>query len=738
MSKLVEVTNNLLESASIVSNTYNDYISREAKLSTQNKQIQMQADINSQLAAIKQSSDYEHWQDNINTFFEKIKDEMSNPQSKYYCKNNMQGEMFTQILEENRLGVTEKVNQMVMQREMERDVVNVQNSKVQLAQMYSGQDYIDKANELDKGLYEAGRISLEQYESQIDLNVKHGYENVRTKTFDDSLNDAFKQNKSFEEFWTDIENNMPELRATDASGLEKAYDEETLNNNVKKACKQKYNAALADMQQKNADALSEIVQSMRQANTAQGKLAQARRGQMAMNNMKGLQLSEADRLKYSAYFEMQLDSGNGRGSGSGSKAPNSSYENLVKAAPDEALQMLVNNDDLIPYDAAKIISDRLLNNWFGKNYKENYDKDYGERIEAYDSLYEYRTSKETLTDAMLNKLVKKYPTAADYLKNNCSKLITDIQKNPKEYGTASVGELADFMCDWIMGAGGNATDEDFVKALKQHVNDCYIERIKYVELDKKGNVAARFNANKASDIAKAAILASSKDFVFTDTKGNERWAEGKKEALEAPGGVVNVLQNAVVGTLGIPESEYGEIGFYYKPDEKSNDLKSTPIITYKDKAYEVIADDDGKGFKIRDINSGEELEGKTGGKLKQVMREGQKEEAKHAVLEAHRTTSKLRKEREAETNKAITESKTMPKAMKATGQFEQEEWDTIPSLEDRQYKLNVTINKIENDAKKVKNNKISEDEFKKKYNISYSDWAESLATDYRYNLILKS
>ena len=104
---------------------------------------------------------------------------------------------------------------------------------------------------------------------------------------------------------------------------------------------------------------------------------------------------------------------------------------------------------------------------------------------------------------MLNKLVEKYPTAANYLKNNCTKLITDIQKNPKQYGEASVGELADFMRDWVMSAPANATDDDFVEALKTHVNDCYIERCKYIELKDNGKLRDTFNAKKPADIAKA-------------------------------------------------------------------------------------------------------------------------------------------------------------------------------------------------------------------------------------------
>jgi hypothetical protein len=568
------------------------------------------------------------------------------------------------------------------------------------------------------------------------------YENMYLNTFNDSLSDALTQNKSFESFWTDIENNMPVLKATDTDGLEKVFDKKSMNEAIKKTCQQNYNAKLSDMQQNNANALSQIVQEMRQKNSAEEKVSVARRGQMAMNRMQGLKLSETDRLQYSAIFELALGGGSlkgsGSGSGSGSKKPDKTFANFCKAQPGEALQMVIDNDSLCPYDAAQIVSDTMVKEWFTGNFKENYDLDSQGRLEDYKNIYEHSTSAQTVTDAMLDKLIEKYPTAANYLKNNCSKLISDIQKNPKEYGEASAGELADFMRDWILSAPAKATDDDFVNALKGYVNNCYIERCKYIELKDNGKLRDTFNAKKPADIAKAAQLASEKDFVFTDQYGNERWAKGKKEALEAPGGVVNVLQNAVVGTLGIPESEYKDLGFYYQRDESGHDMTNKPIITYKDKAYEVIANDDGKGFKIKDIDTDKRIEGKAGGKLQQVMRKGEKAEAAQDVKDASVNVATIKKDREQAINKAITESTSIPKAMKAVGTIEKEEWENVKTVENRTTYLNITERKINNDASKVEKDKMSAAEFKNKYGIDYNEWIKTGERSAHYELILKS
>ena len=724
----------LFNSANTFSSVLSDYTSKEAKLSTQNKQIQMQADIYAKLNDIRQRADFNNWQTEVNTFFEQIKSDMSNPESKYYCRNNKQAEMFNELLSENQLSVSEKVNQMVIQRQMEKDIVDTQNSKTLLSQMYAGQDYIDRANELDKGLYESGRISLEQYENQKDLNFKRGYQDMRTKTFDASLDDALAQGKSFEAFYADIEKAMPEMKATDASGIEKAFDKTALDQAIKKTCQQNYNARLSDIQQKNANALSSIVQSMRQQNTTEGKVSQARRGQIAMNSMNGLKLSENDRLQYSALFELALGGDNlkGSGSGSGSSKPTDAYENLIKAAPDTALQMVLDGDVSNAYDAVGALSYTLTEEWYTKDFKENYNKGTAERQEDFNMLYKGRVSSDSLTEAVLKKVIEKYPTAQNYANNNFKNLIADMKKNPKEYGDATVGELADFMMDTLMGADKNLTDEEFTEQFKKHVNDCYVEKCKYIELDKKGNLEKKFNANKASDVAKAAKLAQEKDYVYT-YNGQERWATGKKEALEAEGGIIDTLKNAVAGTLDIPDAERGKIGYYYKPDAEHNDLTSTPIITYNNKAYEVIPDDNDKGFSLRDYRTGEIIEGKIGKDTAKALRAEAKAEAKNITSEASRNVAGIKKGREEELEKTITDSTVTPRAMKAGGGIDEDHWENYTDIESRTGDLRITARKMDNDAKKL-----DDKEFKAKYGIDKDVWNQDKVESRRFNLILKS
>ena len=62
----------LFNSANTFSSVLSDYTSKEAKLSTQNKEIQMQADIYAKLNDIRQRADFNNWQTEVNTFFELV------------------------------------------------------------------------------------------------------------------------------------------------------------------------------------------------------------------------------------------------------------------------------------------------------------------------------------------------------------------------------------------------------------------------------------------------------------------------------------------------------------------------------------------------------------------------------------------------------------------------------------------------------------------------------------------
>ena len=737
MANLGEVVSGIFSSANTVSNVVNDYTTNQARISTNNKEIQLQYDINKKMRDIQRSSNFENWQQDMTGFFEEIKNGMSNENSPYYCKNNLQAQMFSEILDKNQLGISEKVNQMVFAAETEKDILDTENSMAMIAELYSGQECVDKQNAAWKTLYDGGKITRTQLEAQYQKNYLTQYGNMRTQAAESLKEDALKQNMSAEKFWETIKSQMPELKLRDAEGMEIYTDMSNNDEKLKKECMSIYNAYQQDIWQQTENKFANIWDNIQDQTSVQGRNRLKREARLMLDSYKNTGYMSSDqKIKWTNWLKLEEDLDNARSSGSGSGGSSKvteTFENYLKARSGEALEMLLKDKSLSPNDVATATSRAALQEWMTVPYKENVDKDYDERIKTYDDLYEHRASVPTILDAMLPEIKKKFPEAASYLEDNMKKLIADTQKDPKAYGEEAVSELASWITDWMFSAKGDYTDKDFIRDFNQHKNDCYISKIKYFELNKHGNLQDTYNANKASDIASAAKLAGERDFVHTDRFGREKWVEGKKEALEAKGGIVNVLQNAVVGTLGIPESEYNKIGFYYQPDESGHDMSSKPIITYGDKAYEVIANEDGKGFTVKDVNTGEVMEGKTGGKLKKVMRANQKQEAKEEVKQSSRELAQLKKDRENAVKKAIRESVTTPKAMKAAGGIDEDHWENYKDEESRIGDLRIAARKMDNDA-----NKLSAEKFKEKYGISLEDWTADKVESRRWELILKS
>lgn len=305
MAKMTDLVYSMFDAASTVASGVDKYTQKQAELSTRTKSYQLKADIDGELARIRQSSTSDKWNEEINGFFENLKSQMSNPESPYYCKNNLQAEQFNALLGQSQVDVSNHVNNMVMQRQREERIVAAQNSKAQIAQDYSGQEYIDRCNDIDRLLFEGGDITPLEYQQQKDINFSTGYRKMHTDVFDASFTTALQQGKSKEAYWEDIKNAVPQLKASDIKGLEKVVDTKSMDEDLKKQAYQYYSARLSDVQQSNANTLSEIYQKMQQQQSTEAKMNVILEGQRAMRGMLGLQLSENDRVRYANYFKLE-------------------------------------------------------------------------------------------------------------------------------------------------------------------------------------------------------------------------------------------------------------------------------------------------------------------------------------------------------------------------------------------------------------------------------------------------
>ena len=731
MGNILNVTNAILGATDTATSIYSDYLKREASLVTTQKKFQLQSDINAKLMEISSNGKWDTWNKEIQDFFEKTKGEMSNKDSAYYCENNLQAEMFDNILNDSLVNVSNRVALMAMQRQNEQHLVNNNKAKMNLINSgVVGLDFYYQAQELDKAAEAAGLYTPEEMESARKSNAITAINGEIDKLYKNSVADAIRNDKTPDAFWQDIKSNL-NFRGdiTDGIDLESVYSKK------ENAIKQQYNAQIVEIQQKNAKELAMLFQDVKSAESPTEKENAKRRGRDAMARIPKNGLSEEARLSFAVHFAPDFGK-DGSGSGSGSGNSNSGkLEDLIKAFPFTAIQQIRNGEFQNFEDAAIIFSSTLKKRFFDESFTESKNMNEQQKTDLWKMQYEGQASKEALENAVLQQISSLYPEVGALINENFKALRNDVKNNPGKYGKAETEDLCDFMTDIVLGATKYTSEKDLLEQFKKHVNDWYISRIKYVELDKKGNLKKTFNANSEKGIADAARFANEHDFVYT--RNGEQWAPGKKEALEAAGGVNDVLMSAVKSTLGVPADE--RLAVKYKLDETHNDMTSTPIFSYKGNDYEVIPNENGKSFSVKNLTTGEVIAGKLVDKNKlKAERDAGKAEAGEKVNAAHQKTVDIRQKRADETNSAIMESKTAPKAMQNAGAVKNEEWENSKDFTARQVYLGDTVTVIDKDAKLVKANKMSEADFMQKYGISYADWIKNKETTYRFNLILNS
>ena len=226
MARFTEAMFSVLDTTNAVTNVYNNYLENDAKRSTQNKQIQLKDDINKQMMEIQRSSTSDEWQQKMTEYFQSVKSQMSNKNSPYYCKNNLQADMFNSILDEAQVTVSNEVNQLVFKADREKAIVDYRNSLALLAQNETGQSYIDKANALAKSLFDNGFITRDQYQQQLDTHFDTAYINTATAAFDGTIEEGIKRGDSKETLIKMALDNVTNLMGIDTDGLPKTFDKE--------------------------------------------------------------------------------------------------------------------------------------------------------------------------------------------------------------------------------------------------------------------------------------------------------------------------------------------------------------------------------------------------------------------------------------------------------------------------------------------------------------------------------
>ena len=306
MSNAADATMAFLNSLNAVTNSARDYNQNEAKRSTQNKQIQLKKDIQNKMMEIQRSSSSDEWQTKIDGYFQSVKSSMSDKNSPYYCKNNLQAEMFDSILQEAQVSVSGEVQQLVFKADRNHALVEYQNSLETLAQTETPENYLRLANEGARNLRECGYIDEDQLQQQYNNNFDRCYINTATKLFDNTVEEAIKRGDSEQTVIDMVFKKMPELIASDSAGLPKMRDTTQLKETLTKTMRQDYKAKQQDIWDQTEKKCAQIYDSIMDQTTAEGRNLKRMDGRMLLDSVKNTGLISADQLtKWTARFALE-------------------------------------------------------------------------------------------------------------------------------------------------------------------------------------------------------------------------------------------------------------------------------------------------------------------------------------------------------------------------------------------------------------------------------------------------
>ena len=740
MGALGNFANTVLDSINGVTNVIDDYTTKEAKRSTQNKQIQLKKDVNAKMMEIQRSSSSDEWQTKIDNYFQSVKGSMSDKNSAYYCKNNLQAEMFDSILSEAQVNVTNEVQQLVFKADRTHALVEYQNTLETLAQTETPENQLRLGNEAARNLFDCGYINEDDLQQQYDNNFNRAYINTATKLFDDTVEEAIKRGDSEQTVIDMVFKNMPELIATNTTGLPKMRDTTQLKETLTKTMKQDYKAKQQDIWDKTEKQCAQIYDTIMDQTTAEGRNLQKRAGRVFLDSVKNTGLISADQLtKWTARFALE-DYLDPAGTTTKSQAVNA----LSKMKPEDQM-------------------DFFIGQW--KKGSKGEEGGIAGLYNAYDIFKEsvLKQAQAINPDATWTDIERECPVVMQFyerakkeFKNipGMSDVIDNAEKMLEVIGVdeTNLGRSMDIVYDMLFEADVSDMDgptiEKYVKRVAiafNSLNGNALEKQKNYEWlkDEPGienitNFKLGVTGNEKNLAQALYTLENNPDIVYKDKNQKVQEAYGmdiKRGLINIEAEEKNEIARYIKATegrdinTGAISSDWEEDGAY--------DVKATRVYTVGNQQYR-LSSPDGKSLVMETKKAGEDANS-----WKQTQKTKEIENANSLG------NARGKKQNETESNNKIMASTSMPKAMQASGKFTDDDtrydWVNTNNLEDRQYMLRVTANRISSDAGKVytgkgkrKKDSITEAEFKQKYGISYNEWMATSDPITRWNLILNS
>ncbi|MBO7732310.1 MAG: hypothetical protein J6S67_07150 [Methanobrevibacter sp.] len=728
-NEILNFTNTLLDSANTISSVVNDYNTKQAQLSTDLKTSQLQLEINAELARIQQSTNFEDWNKEINNFFEQKKNAMSDKNSNYYCQNNLQAKMFSSILDQKLISVTDHVNNLVIQEQREKNKIDVNKGIINNKNLgLVGQDLYDANKALLDKAQAVRTYSQAEYEQLNDAIFYDSYSSMYYNMFRDTAEEAIKRGDSLDKIWDWMQSNSTAMMKVDKDQMPAGFDKEALDNKIKNELQRDYNAKQQDIWNQTEANFANYYDNMLDQRTAEGRNKVAQQARYYIDSVKGTGLASPDQItKWTSRFVLEdyLDPAG----------------TTTKSQAMAALSKLPAQSQI----------DFYIGQW--KKGSKGEEGGIAGLYNAY-NLFKDSVLKQAQAikpDATWTDVEEACPVVMKFFeqaKTQFSNIpgMSDVIDNAKEMlevigiKSEALGSAMDIVNDMLFEVDvsdmDGSTKEKYVKRVAVAFNSLYgneLEKKKNYEWlkDEPGmeaitNFKIGVTGNEKNLAQALYTLQNNPDLVYKDKTQKVQEAYGtdiKRGLINIEAEEKNEIARYIKATegrsinTGAISSDWEEDGAY--------DVKATRVYTIDNQQYR-LSSPDGKSLVIETKKAGDNKDAwKPTQSTKQVEKQNSAGEAKD------------RKTLEKESDNKIMASTQMPKAMQAAGKFTDDDprydWANTNNIEDRQYMLRVTANRISSDASSM-----SEAEFKNKYGFTIQEWKKSSDERKRWDLIINS
>lgn len=581
----------------------------------------------------------EQWDDRLNQFLAATRDKTqgANPYTQRQIEKMLTGYEAT-LRNDLRAKASAKMN--------EHAVLTMQDTADINRRTLSGQERINANGALYRQAYVNGTIDETNYRrlmlAETEQTVSDYYTDRVTELTDAALKDGLKS-------WESIE---AEIRADKQSFTNLAgdqVDQDKFRDNALKNGEKLYYARLGELQDKNANTLSEAYVRIVRMESAAQQYTAARSVLKDMDlTMGGNRLDRTVRDSYARvfasfmndYLDGQAKLASGSGSGTDNSAVQKSIKDYIKAAPATAFSQYFAGDFSSVYGAMEAYSEELKDAFIyehelgDRDTPMNYKEYKGYDAAVSDWAYVYNADVIDGFFAALNDKLKQAGGSFNTVYQKYENIMKDFKNgNLKDYDPAVMGDFFDFVLDTVASTPPDKLNE-IENAMDKWLNAvAYTKNRSKLFFDPKyssvryGNDGTYSYSNK--EIAEFAKAAAENDIIFSDFYGRERIARGANIGQDSA--LVASQMHGVARWLGLENYD----GLTWQYEATDNDENTSIIVGYKGRNYKIEATPDGKDYQVFDVtgNKHEAVEDHRG--VYAERREANKQAVDNARAEAY-------------------------------------------------------------------------------------------------------